>query len=138
MYFVPVSALGRMPEFDASKSMIGIKPDHLSPIWAEVPFLLLMHLNNLLPGAYSAETSTPYVRQYKFIGNGLSFIFPGTNERNTVPSYYCGKIVYCSETGEYYRLPEIPKNDVEETVDNAINEEASAQMSVEDDDFWKQ
>ena len=45
VFFIPVSALGRMPEFDEEKSMIGIRPDHLIPIWAEVPFLLQLHFS---------------------------------------------------------------------------------------------
>ena len=136
VYFVPVSALGRMPEFDASKSMIGIKPDHISPIWAEVPFLLLMYLNGLLPGAYSADGSVSYVTQYKFTGNGLNFVFPETEERNTVPSFYCGKTVYCRETGKYYRLPDIPEAE-QVPAGASPNEEKSSRTDVENDDFWK-
>ena len=125
-----MSALGRIPEYDAEKSMIGIKPDHLSPIWAEVPFLLQLHLNNLLQAVYLSNDTIPYISQYKFVRGHIAFLFPDTGERYTLPSFYCGKTIYCDATKKYYRLPDYPKAFVETSPS-----ENEKQSSV-DQDFW--
>jgi hypothetical protein len=128
VYFIPVSSLGRMPEFDEKKSIIGIKPAHLSPIWAEVPFLLQLHLNDLLQAACLTDETIPYITQYKFQGSHIMFGFPDTNERYTLPSFYCNKTVYCETTKKYYRLPNYPK--VETQVEDVNTQEFANQ------DFW--
>lgn len=130
VYFIPVSALGRIPEYDDEKSMIGIKPDHLSPIWAEIPFLLQLHLNNLLQAVYLGDDTIPYISQYKFVRGHIVFVFPDTEERYTLPSFYCGKTIYCDATKKYYRLPEYPKEIVEESPSEDENQSSS------DQDFW--
>ena len=128
VYFIPSSALGRMPEFDEEKSLIGIKPDHISPIWAEVPFLLQLHLNNLLQAVYLADDTIPYVSQYQFNRGHIMFVFPETTERHTLPSFYCGKTIYCDTTKKYYRLPDYPQTEAPSS--------QPANTELADQEFW--
>lgn len=129
VYFIPVSALGRMPEFDDKKSLIGIKPDHLIPIWAEIPFLLQLHLNDLLQAVCLADDTIPCVTKYQFNRGYIMFEIPETDERHTLPSFYCGKTIYCAESKKYYRLPDYPKK----------NKESETEQNDADQinqDFW--
>ena len=130
VYFIPVSALGRVPEYDDEKSMIGIKPDHLSPIWAEVPFLLQLHLNGLLQAVCLSDDTIPYITQYNFVRGHIAFVFPDTEERYTLPSFYCGKSIYCDATKKYYRLPDYPKELLEEQASVSGDQTSATQ------DFW--
>jgi hypothetical protein len=40
--YIPASALGRSPEVDAKSGLLGIRPQDLNPLWAEVPLLYAM------------------------------------------------------------------------------------------------
>ena len=41
--YIPVSALGRPPEVDEGSGMLGVRPNEVRPIWAEVPLLYLLN-----------------------------------------------------------------------------------------------
>jgi len=41
--YIPVSALGRAPEVDEETGMLGIRPNEVKPVWAEVPLLYLLN-----------------------------------------------------------------------------------------------
>ena len=102
---------------------------------------MLLHMNNLLQAVYLSDDTIPYLEQYQFIHNHISFVFPDTNERYTLPSFYCGKTVYCAETSKYYRLPDYPEGtdkqdsssqeDVEPT-----DSEKEDEVEIPDQDFW--
>ncbi len=128
VYFLPVSALGRMPEFDEEKSLIGIKPNHISPIWTEVPFVLQLHLSGFLQGGHLDDDSIPYVTQCQFVRGYIKFIFPETTEDYTLPSFYCGKTIYCDTTKKYYRLPDYPKM--------AVLNSLEINSGLTDQEFW--
>ena len=109
VYFLPVSALGKIPEYDPVKDMIAVKPNDLTPIWTAVPMLLQLWLSgNISAVACEFEGSTP-VEKYKFNGNSLIYTVPGTHYRGTVPSNYFGKTVYCKELQRYIKFPK-PEN----------------------------
>ena len=40
--FIPASALGRSPEIDAKTGLLGIRPEDMNPLWADVPLLYAM------------------------------------------------------------------------------------------------
>ena len=141
VYFIPMSALGRMPEYDEEKGMIGIKPDHIQPIWAEVPFLLQLHLNGLLPAVYVDDESIPLIDKYQFKNQHISFAFPSGVEHFTLPSYYCGKILFNEEDQKYYRLPELqdaPENSTLSDVQPEEESESNADQGlIKDKGFWE-
>lgn len=41
--YIPVSALGRPPEVDEGSGMLGVRPNEVQPVWAEVPLLYLLN-----------------------------------------------------------------------------------------------
>ena len=41
--YIPVSSLGRAPEFDDETGMLGIRPQEVQPLWAEVPLLYMLN-----------------------------------------------------------------------------------------------
>ena len=41
--YIPVSSLGRSPEVDEESGMLGIRPNEVKPVWAEVPLLYLLN-----------------------------------------------------------------------------------------------
>ncbi len=126
VYYIPVSALGRIPEYDEEKEMIGIRPKDLKPIWTEVPMLLSSWYANLIPAVDSlhTEASVP-VESYKFVGDTLIYSLPGLHERGVVPSNYWGRKVYSSKLQKYIRFPDPPQTP------------AAAGGHAGSDDFWK-
>ncbi len=41
--YIPVSALGHAPEEDPETGMLGVRPQAVTPVWAEVPLLYLLN-----------------------------------------------------------------------------------------------
>ncbi|WP_294481525.1 hypothetical protein [uncultured Victivallis sp.] len=138
VFFIPVSALGRMPEFDEEKSMIGIRPDHLTPIWAEVPFLLQLHFNRLLQAVYYSDDTVPPVEHFQFNRGHIQFTLPECGERFSLPAFYCGKTIYCAETKSFYRLPEYPASEASAPPSSPPPPPSAASVdeSSLDLDFW--
>lgn len=124
VFFLPVSALGRMPEYDPEKDMIAIKPTSLKPTWAEVPMLLQFWYAGVISAVVSCKKSYIPVEQYKFVEDALIYMLPGGNERETVPGNYWGQIVYSSKLDRYIKFPNAPEKD------------SPAQAA--EDDFWKE
>ena len=136
VYFIPVSALGRLPEYDPLKGMIGVRPEHIQPLWVEVPFLLLLYLNGLLVGGAAKDDSLPKVQDFHFLNGKVTFNFPGGTERFTLPDYYCGTTLYNEEDGKHYSMPEPP----EHPLPPPQGQEAASgndAVHVEDMDFWE-
>lgn len=131
VYYVPVSALGRITEYDETKGLIGIRPRDIKPIWAEVPMLLSYWYADLISAVDSVAggASIP-VEKYKFIGDTLVYSMPVTNERKVVPSNYWGRKVYSPKLQRFIRFPDAPQ---EASSTSSVNN-----SNVELDDFWKQ
>jgi hypothetical protein len=53
--YIPVSPLGQAPEFDRETGSLGIRPQHVQPMWAEIP--MLYALNRSLPRLVRAGKS---------------------------------------------------------------------------------
>ena len=55
--YIPVSALGRPPEVDEGSGMLGVRPNEVRPIWAEVPLLYLLNQTSagLIPAGETLE-----------------------------------------------------------------------------------
>ena len=136
VYFVPVSALGRIPEFDESREMIGIKPDHLKPLWAEVPFLLQLYLHNLLGGVETAVKNAVEITNYKFVHDTILFSLPGLPRRQQLPRNYWGKTLYCDETQQYFRLPFPPEESAASEQEKAGKNGLDDSNSLIDTTFW--
>lgn len=123
VYFIPVSALGRMPEYDSAKDMIAVKPQNLKPIWAEVPILLQMWHNGRIGGVCSQMPDPLEVENYKYTADSLIFMIPGTNIRETVPLFYCDRTVYDMKISRFIKMPPLPKK-------TKVHNEGAM------DDFW--
>ena len=119
--------------------MIGIRPDHLTPIWAEVPFLLQLHFNRLLQAVYYSDDTVPPVEHFQFNRGHIQFTLPECGERFSLPAFYCGKTIYCAETKSFYRLPEYPASEASAPPSSPPPpppSAASVDESSLDLDFW--
>jgi hypothetical protein len=123
VYFIPVSALGKMPEYDSVKDMIAVKPQNLKPIWAEVPLLLQMWHNGRIGGVCSPMPDPLVVENYMYTAASLIFTLPGTNIRETVPQFYCDRTVYDMKISRFIKMPPLPQK-------TKVNNEGAT------DDFW--
>lgn len=138
VYYIPTSSLGRMPVYDEQTSQIGIRPDDLKPIWAEVPMLLQMHVAGLLsvahvPGSVAAgsELETIAIQNCQFVDNFMTYVLPGGNKRETTPTTFCGCTVYDESINKFLRFPLKPK-----TESAAAAKSAPAANGAGLDDFW--
>ncbi|MGN0867352.1 MAG: hypothetical protein ACI4SG_06740 [Oligosphaeraceae bacterium] len=136
VYFVPVSALGRIPEYDPLRGMIGIRPEHIQPIWVELPFLLLLHLSGYLPGGVGQDDTLPKVEDVHFLNGKAVFNFPGGGERFTVPDYYCGNILFNEEDGKNYVVPPAPER-ILSTPEPASARQGEDAVQLKDMNFWE-
>lgn len=126
VYFIPVSALGQIPEYDVEKNMIAIKPNNLNPIWAEVPALIQFWHAGLIDAVIPSSGYDVAVENYRFMGNSLIYNLPGTRERETVPMMYSGKVVYNTKINKYIKLPDPPETQVKQV------------KNPGEDAFWQQ
>jgi hypothetical protein len=60
--YMPVSSLGHRPTVDEKSGLLGIRPDQIRPMWAEIPMLYAIH--RAVPGMIAAarrvtQSSTP-------------------------------------------------------------------------------
>lgn len=124
VYFLPVSSLGRMPEYDRQRDMIGIRPVNLNPIWAEVPMLLQLWLTGNISAVSGEFPGSVPIEKYKFIGSSMVYSLPGMQTKENIPSNYWGRSVYSKKLNKYIKFP-MPEQPAAEAV-----------KSVEEDDFW--
>ncbi len=141
VYFVPASAFGQPPvllqgENDAPAPSnggraipaLGIRPCDVHPVWTEVPFLLQMHLLDLLPAAPSDTTNALEITQFKFTEDTFVFTFPGQTTRYELPKSYWGHCLHLPN-GKIYRIP---------SPESAASGDTSAQSSPGfNEAFWK-
>jgi hypothetical protein len=57
--YLPVSSLGHRPELDEASGILGVRPSHIRPMWAEIPLLYAIHRSvaDLIPLAKRVEES---------------------------------------------------------------------------------
>lgn len=110
VYFLPASALGRIPEINPENhDMIGIRPEHLSPIWCEVPFLIYCWQTGIIravtvPLGDDIQDVSEYCH---FINeNTLRFTNPVTHKHILIPKPYFGATVYDENMQTLIQLPE--------------------------------
>jgi len=124
VYYVPVSALGRIPEMDEEKHVLGVKPDHLKPFWCEVPLLLYCWHAGLIPASKISygDQVNDVSSLCKWGDNEMLFIAPGQESAEKIPKIFWGQEVYDATLG-LIRFPSIPK-------------EMKKAVEVENKDFW--
>ena len=123
VFFLPVSALGRIPNYDASKNMIGIKPCDINPIWVDVPIYIYLWKCGLVPGVKSQLDVEAKTVQGTFRDDNFIFLDKKNRRPQSVPSLYWGECVYDMNMGSYLRFPEKPA-------------EGGAEASGAKDSFW--
>ena len=128
VYYIPVSALGRIPEYDQERNMIAIKPHDLRPVWAEVPMLMQFWHAGIIPAVISNFADATPVDKYQFINDQLVYTPPGSRERQSVPKNYWGKTVYSATSARFITFPNAP----------AVPAPETHQSSIADDEFWQQ
>ncbi len=130
VYFLPASALGTIPEYDAKTDSIGIRPKQVKPIWAEVPMLLQFWFSGLIEAVVPeySQNSIP-IENYKYTDDSLIYSLPGQRGRFSVPSNYLGRTVYCSLLKQDIHFPDLSQQET--------GSESAQKQSSADDDFWK-
>lgn len=101
VYFVPVSNFGTLAEQDAD-GRIGVIPEKISPVWVEVPILILLSKNEQIPEKEisSLHQATALGR---LVNNHVAFIHPENGKQVFLPSNYAG--IELAIGGKLYRLP---------------------------------
>jgi len=77
--FIPVSALGNLPEYDAANNLISIKPKDIKPIWAEVPALIQLAYAGVLEAVDNMPQYDKVIDNYSFTRNSIVCIMPDCN-----------------------------------------------------------
>ena len=129
VFYIPVSALGRMPEFDSSRNMLGIRPDHLKPVWAEVPMLLHLWNSGLIPGVCSdLNNNGKVLSDCQMAGRNMVIIDSLSGQRKSIPKLYWGTQILDQKTQEIVRLPN--------PVQASVSETGRDDQPSGDDNFW--
>ena len=97
--FVPVSNFGTLAEQD-EKGVIGIVPEKLKPVWAEVPFLTLLAQND---GLVPTRTGSAGKKLGTIVNNQVVFTHPVSGKPVRLPGNYAGAGIEIG--GTLYRLP---------------------------------
>ena len=134
VYFVPVSAFGRAPDHieqsgQTDQKLLGICPKDISPIWAEVPFLLQLHLHGKLAASLQEPEGIEEISQYKFVQDFVLFSIPGERKRYELPRNYWGKYIYSTKNQKYYRVPGKESESTQPVASNSSS-------VVLEDEFW--
>ena len=109
-----------MPEKD-DHNVIGIKPQNIKPIWAEVPMLLQFWLAGLISGVNMLDVDATEISNCKFSDNALIYSLPGVGKRETVPLNYCGYSVYSAQIGGWIKFPELKASPEQKTENEDAN-----------------
>lgn len=104
VYFVPVSNFGTLAEQDEG-GVIGVVPGKLSPLWAEVPLLLLLARNQQIP-EFRGGSQAPLTG--KFSGEHIVFAHPESGKYVRLPGNYAGAVLQIN--GREFQLPETPED----------------------------
>lgn len=120
--FIPESSLGHAPERDDSSGIIGVRPDTITPIWAEVPLLILLASQGFISATKNTSAEGVKIEKYKIVNDTIIFLVPGFPERIQLPSPYLGCRLFHKDSNQWILLPSGTKD--EKT------------RSVEEDNFW--
>ena len=102
--YVPVSNFGTLAIKNANGA-IGIIPENIDPLWAEIPFLYLLCKLGLIQQTKSApQQQTPLMPGCRIVDKMLVFEHPELHHRVLLPLEYCGACLTIA--GKRYRLPE--------------------------------
>ena len=128
VYYIPVSALGRGPEYDRERNILGVRPDHLNPLWCEVPMLIYLWHSGHVAGILQPFPDARPADEYCTFRNGVLFFQP-PNARfpQGIPDMFQGMDVYDEQLG-LIRLPRCPEEERPST--------QAASASADGDDFW--
>ena len=120
VFFIPVSSFGTVARMDPS-GFIGIVTEDISPIWIEVPALLLLSQNGFLPQGRRTDNSpaTPGLLS-KCQGGQIVFRHPVTGAIVRLPANYAGRRIMIG--GKPYDMPRMM---------------AAEQRKKADDNPWK-
>ena len=129
VYYIPVSALGAIPEYIPEKQMIAVRPQNIKPLWVTIPFLIQLYHAGIIEGIISqVSNDAEEITDYIFNNGFIIYTLPGNNRRETIPTLYCGITVYSSKLKKFIHLPEM-----DQSADAASGSSANA---VDDKDFW--
>ncbi|MBR6472082.1 MAG: hypothetical protein IKS83_09820, partial [Victivallales bacterium] len=105
VYYLPLSALGKMPTMDPKSKMLGVWTDGLRPVWADVPILFELWHEGLLPGMRSrlSDEEVP-VDEHCHFKDGVMLFAPPNRKPVIVPSIYWGQVVHDEALG-FIRFP---------------------------------
>ena len=95
VYFIPVSALGHIPELKNNE--IAIKPEDIAPVWAEVPMLIQLYNSGFIQGAdaYGCnDKEVVHLCDYECRNGAIICNIPGTSIREVLPMNYSGFKIY--------------------------------------------
>lgn len=102
--YIPASNFGTLATKN-SNGAIGIIPENIDPVWAEIPFLYLLYKLNLIQGTADGENKQiPLMPHCRIVDNVLIFEHPVSRHRIRLPLEYCGACLTIA--GKKYRLPE--------------------------------
>lgn len=126
VYYLPASALGGSPQID-EQGILGIQPKDVHPFWCDVPLLIRMWENGLVPGCnVQVDPNSRAVDEYCTLqGEFLNYLPPGQKRTTVIPRLYWGAEVYDDQLG-FIRFP-----------NPNVPEAGNAPESTADkDDFW--
>lgn len=132
VYYLPASALGTQPFIDETSGMLCVHPGDIKPFWCDVPLLVRMWENGLLPGVnIQVDATTKPADEYCTSDDGMmKFQPPGMKHAMLVPRLYWGAEVHDEKLG-FIRFPNPHYND---------KDQAKAEVPIDtevEDDFWK-
>lgn len=135
VYFIPVSSLGHIPEFDPEHDSVSVRAGTLSPIWAEVPVLIQFAKSGLVPSdnfiSLQEGDTIVEIEKFKFRNESVIFTIPGTQEPVVVPQIYFGCVVYSTKAACFIRIPQPV-----EAAAPAAPAGQTEQAQTETDEFW--
>lgn len=102
VYFVPVSNFGTLAEQNED-GVIGVVPEKISPLWVEVPLLLLLAKNNQIE-MEKAGRDQNCSSLGRIVNNHITFTHPVNGKNIYLPINYASALLTIGD--KRYRLPD--------------------------------
>jgi hypothetical protein len=112
--YVPVSALGCSPVADprhgegVDTALLVVRAGDINPKWVEVPLLYILYRLGCVAGIADNCRDHPAPSEYEIRGGMYHFIIPGTTRRIRLPQSYASFSLHDSDTGAWFRVPDLP------------------------------
>ncbi len=108
VYFVPVSSLGfgAVQEKTGDSAYCGVVPEKISPIWVDVPVLLILSVNGFIPMSRTHVEEAERVEDFKTTTCFIKFMVPGTEELAELPAVYSGVCLRHPDSGRVFKVPD--------------------------------